>query len=808
MLTSQVLLTVNAEPITQTDWKAWQSLSDDEKANVAPYCSGRFVAPVIETPEIVKGGKTYILFDQDNSDAEQNHHLTGDIKIYSEQGVANSDQAYYSVANQQSELSGNVAIRTPDNGISGSDATLSLEDYYAIINNAQFVLYQQNLHGEANQIERTQADAFNANGITFTRCAPSSDAWNIKASSLTIDSEEGLATAWNARFEVKNIPVLYTPYISFPIDDRPRTGLLTPTLGSKTTLPYYINLAPNYDDTITPVITSDNGSVLRNEFRFLTKQHSGTNQIDYQVIQADSSDDRRWSISHEQEGSIIGGIEYQFDSRWVSDINFDPAYYSGSDSVDYQTLSLDLSKSVASLNNKLAIDYSRPVDDSSEDFETYSIQLSNSNSRFSSSLLFEEQEEYEPTSDASASDYDYLRAPEFALSLTPNSTILGFDQVEKFRLGYFSRGLSDSQLNSLASNELDYATEAFRSYASLSLSRDYLASSKSYFKPKFEVFASQYSLTNDQGLDLNSEYGAEQVSQYAGRASLDIGTSYGDKHVVSPRLYYAYAPLTDQDGPILDSEEATSFALFTASRFSGYDRVGDMNRLATSLAYRYQANGNAEFFSASMSKGIQLSQERLTETGVDSIDEDWQPVWSDWFATLGYQPNSQWTFSADAALEHDAETFSSYGLTAHYKPTDKVFGYFEAEREEDDDEDSDDYGTTFDYLKAGAYFPVRYNVALIGYASFEKEAQESPNAYQFNDILYGLEYDNCCWNVRLAALESAADDDDSDSFYPEETEWEFYFELTLKGINSGSGNIESILNSLDFGYAGRLFNYQ
>ena len=601
---------------------------------------------------------------------------------------------------------------------------------------------------------------------------------------------------------------MYTPYISFPIDDRPRTGLLTPTLGSKTTLPYYINLAPNYDDTITPVITSDNGSVLRNEFRFLTKQHSGTNQIDYQVIQADSSDDRRWSISHEQEGSIIGGIEYQFDSRWVSDINFDPAYYSGSDSVDYQTLSLDLSKSVASLNNKLAIDYSRPVDDSSEDFETYSIQLSNSNSRFSSSLLFEEQEEYEPTSDASASDYDYLRAPEFALSLTPNSTILGFDQVEKFRLGYFSRGLSESQLNSLASNELDYATEAFRSYASLSLSRDYLASSKSYLKPKFELFASQYSLTNDQGFDLSSEYGAEQVTQYAGRASLDIGTSYGDKHVVSPRLYYAYAPLTDQDGPILDSEEATSFALFTASRFSGYDRVGDMNRLATSLAYRYQANGNAEFFSASMSKGIQLSQERLTETGVDSIDEDWQPVWSDWFATLGYQPNSQWTFSADAALEHDTETFSSYGLTAHYKPTDKVFGYFEAEREEDDDEDSDDYGTTFDYLKAGAYFPVRYNVALIGYASFEKEAQESPNAYQFNDILYGLEYDNCCWNVRLAALESAADDDDSDSFYPEETEWEFYFELTLKGINSGSGNIESILNSLDFGYAGRLFNYQ
>jgi lipopolysaccharide assembly outer membrane protein LptD (OstA) len=799
-----------AESITVTDWQAWDSLTDAEKANIAPYCGGSFIAPVATVPAYVGATQNFIQFNSGVTDKEQNHTLSGDVTIYSEQGTTSADEVYYSTSTQQSNLQGNVVMRSENQGISGNNAEINLENYYALIKEAQFVLYEQDIHGEADEIQRTDETNFQARKITFTRCVPSSNAWNIKASKLTIDNKEGLATAWNARIEVQHVPVLYTPYISFPLDDRPRTGFLTPTLGSTNTLPYYINLAPNYDDTITPIITSDDGSLISNEFRFLSENHSGTNQLAYQVADGEDSSDR-WGFSHEQTGTLPGDISYDFSTQWVSDVYFESAYYSGSDEIDEQELSFDLKKKLGGFNNTLAFDYTRPVDDSTEDFETYSTKLSTSKGIFSSTLLYETQDEYETTSDADADDYDYMRAPELALTFKPKTKLLGFSTQQKFRLGYFTRELSDQQIDDLSGDDLDYATNAYRAHSSLKLYRTYNADRGFYFKPNLEMFATGYDLSNDEGFDLDSEYGGSSVSQYAWRTSFDMGMDLIDGiHTVSPRLYYAYAPLTDQDGPILDSDEETDFDLFTASRFSGYDRIGDMSRLSTSLTYKYRPTGyDSDLFTAAISKGVKLAQERLTEDGVDDIDDDWDVEYSDWNADLTYAPGDDWTFKASASVYHNWEDFESYSASAYYSPSGNSFAYFKALREEEDDEDDDDYGTTFDYLAAGAYFPIWRNIALIGYASLEKEAEDNGlDQYQFSKLLYGLEYDNCCWSFRFAGLESTSDDDESNALYPTSTDTSYYFEITLKGIGSDAGNIESILNRLDFGYTGRLFNYQ
>ncbi|WP_165901960.1 LPS-assembly protein LptD [Reinekea marinisedimentorum] len=800
-----------AESVTVTDWQAWESLSDAEKANIAPYCGGSFVAPVVAVPADLPAQQTYFTFNQSVSDKELNHTLTGDVNIHSAQGTLAADEVFYSTTTRKGDLQGNVVMRTENEGISGNDAEVNLETYYSLIKEAQFVLYEQDIHGEANEMERTDQDTYKARQITFTRCVPSSNAWNIKASKLTVDNEEGMATAWNARIEVQNVPVLYTPYIAFPLDDRPRTGLLTPTFGSANSLPYYIHLAPNYDDTVTPIITADDGTVLDNEFRFLTENHSATNQIAYQVIDGEDSSDR-WGVSHEQTGTLPGDISYDFSTKWVSDVYFDSTYYRGSDEVDEQELSFDLKKKLAGFNNTLAFDYTRPVDDSTEDFETYSTKLSTSKGIFSSTLLYETQEEYEETSDADADDYDYMRAPELALTFKPKTTLLGFSTQEKFRAGYFTRELSDAQIDDLSGDDLDYATNAYRAHGSLQLYRTYKADRGFYFKPNLEMFATGYDMSNDEGFDLEEEYGGSSVSQYAWRTSFDTGFNLiSGINTVSPRLYYAYAPLTDQDGPILDSDESTSFNLFTASRFSGYDRVGDMSRLSGSLTYKYRPDSrDTDLFSATFSKGIMLAQERLTEDGVDDVDDDWSPEYSDWNLDLTYTPGTDWTFKASAEVYHDWDDFESYSASAHYNPSGNGFAYFEALREEEDDEDDEDYETVFDYLSAGFYLPVWQNIAVIGYASVEKEAEDiGLDQYQFSKLLYGLEYDNCCWSFRFATLETASDDDESNALYPTSTDTSYYVEVTLKGIGTDTGSsIESILNRLDFGYTGRLFNYQ
>lgn len=808
------LHTVAAEPVTVTNWRAWDQLSEAEKAGIAPYCGGSYVAPLTVAPSAITDQQSLILFNSGSSDQDMNHRLNGDVKIYSQQYMANADQVLYSTTEQLSDLNGNVVLHFDNNGLSGDTAQVNLENYYALVRDAQFVLYGQDLHGDAELIERHGENSFEAQRISFTRCAPTSNAWNLKASTLTIDNEEGLATAWNARVEVKDVPVLYTPYISFPLDDRPRTGFLTPTFGSVTTVPYYLNLAPNYDDTIMPVITDDEGSLLRNEFRFLTEDHSGTNQIDYQITQGDSDvDDARWAFSHQQEGSLPYSIEYDFETRWVSDENFDPAYNAGGDEVDEQTVELDLSKTLSGYKTTWGLEYTQPVDDSDEDFVTFDSLLKVQKGIFTGTLHYEMQEEYEETSNASAASYDYLRAPELALTFKPKQTLLGFSTQESVRVGYFTRDLSAEKLDALSGDNLDYATDAFRAHGSLTVNRTYKNNAGFYFKPKAELFATAYDLTNDEGYDLDEAYGGDSVTQYAGRITFDQGANLvrsgtEAKHTFSPRLYYAYAPLTDQEGPILDADETTSFKLFTSSRFSGYDRVGDMSRLSAGLGYKYRPNAlDYDRFTISMSKGVKLAQERLTEDGVDDVDDDWELEYSDWNGSLTYQPFENLIFEAEAEIDDDWSELSTFNVSAHYNPSDNSFAYFEAKREEDDDDDD----ILKDYISAGAYLPIRQNLAFITYVSMVKETEDSGwDQFTFSDLLYGLEYDSCCWNIRFATLESADedDDDDSSSLYPSSVDRSYYIEVTLKGITSGTGNIESILNRLDFGYTGKLFNYR
>ncbi|MBI3171567.1 MAG: LPS-assembly protein LptD, partial [Hydrocarboniphaga effusa] len=155
----------------------------------------------------------------------------------------------------------------------------------------EFTLIDRGARGAAERIELSRAGPIMIEDVYYTTCAPGSRAWFLEASGITLDRERGLGTARHARLRFGYVPLLYSPWFQFPIDDRRRTGFLFPTFGNTNNtgldlqVPYYLNLAPNYDAQIIPRFMSQRGTQLAAESRYLLRKHTG--HFNYEYLERD-----------------------------------------------------------------------------------------------------------------------------------------------------------------------------------------------------------------------------------------------------------------------------------------------------------------------------------------------------------------------------------------------------------------------------------------------------------------------------------------------------------------------------------------
>ena len=135
--------------------------------------------------------------------------------------------------------------------------------------------------GVAERILFEGPGQFHAQRASFTTCEPDNDQWNIRSNDLRIYRDEGVGVARNATVDFKGTPIFYAPYFSFPLHQERKTGFLAPHYGTtsasgfEVTTPFFWNLAPNYDLTITPRVLSKRGLQLRNDFRYLMPAYKG-----------------------------------------------------------------------------------------------------------------------------------------------------------------------------------------------------------------------------------------------------------------------------------------------------------------------------------------------------------------------------------------------------------------------------------------------------------------------------------------------------------------------------------------------------
>ncbi|CAM3543136.1 LPS-assembly protein LptD [Parendozoicomonas haliclonae] len=627
-----------SQAFSSLDWRRIDELSlFKQKQRRAMVCEGFYQEP--NRPGIDYKGDPAdapIYAESDNSSYNENGKgtLSGNVVVRQGYRQIESNTAHLNRNSSEADFVGDVVIREPNLLLVGDRADVNMDSGYAEISNAKYVFHQEGIRGEATNIVRRESGVIELNKATYTTCPPGECTWKMNGKQVELNPNSGFGTATHATVDLYGLPIFYTPWITFPIDDRRKSGLLFPTFawgfegdsnGFDYTQPIYWNIAPNMDATITPRIMTRRGGLLETEFRYLS-QHSYTElggaytTPDRQEKKNLYYDRNRWlvNMNHRQ----------QLSHNWNVDANFtnvsDREYFNdfGSDlkveSTDplhqqvyatYQSSGSDLYQ----WGVKIGTQHLKNMTDDGDDPYNKNIDLTfDGNWGEGVGLGFDYLVNYT----------DFLRDKEWKY--------LRQEQVNERNETYKSIWGEGSGINNAVGGRL--YTEAGTKYR--------FENSYSFIEPGVKMRSVHYRLDRLSDSYINgvgSRDKAERPDTTAPTAYLDGGMFFerptalaGLKmtQTLEPRMRYVYTPYRSGQSlnPDLDSNNSTfSYgSLWRDDRFSGYDRIGDTNQLSLGLTTRFLEENGYERFRFSIGQIVYFEDRKvyIDPTLDEGINED------------------------------------------------------------------------------------------------------------------------------------------------------------------------------------------
>jgi LPS-assembly protein len=505
--------------------------------------------------------------------------LRGDVVIIKGANQLFSDSASFDRLAEDVIAKGNVRLSTETLKLKSDQIAFNLANNNGTIKNAYYQVITKkgdnDGRGQSRLIEnkgKQRSELYNAD---YSTCPVETPSWNISSSKISLDHQKEIGTARNITLNVgkNNIPIFYFPYFSFPLSDNRKSGFLTPTYKSSESsglgisVPYYFNLAPNYDYTLTPTLLSNRGLMLGNEFRYLTDNHNGI--LNYEVLLQDSkrNNETRYQYNVQHFSKLTERTHLKLEAEGVSD----------SDYFDDLSGTLQASSRTA-LKRQLDISSYGKNWDFLGRIQNY--QLLDGG--------------LEP----------YARLPQLNFNYHPQQNFFGADFSIKTEFVNFDKKNAG---NEPTGSRFDINTKISRHFGE-----------EGYFiKPSLGLRHTQYDL------DLHGATGETKPSRTLATASIDSGLYFerdyqqGKKvQTLEPRLFYTKTPYKDQSNiPIFDTA-ANSFSynqLFSENRFSGKDRVEDADRLSASLTTRaLDKETGDERFRASIGQIFHFNDRKVT----------------------------------------------------------------------------------------------------------------------------------------------------------------------------------------------------
>lgn len=563
---------------------------------------------------------------------------------------------------------------------------------------------------------------------SFTSCLPGSDTWSVVGSEVIHDREEQVAEIWNARFKLGPVPVFYSPYLQLPVGDKRRSGFLIPNAKYSTNnyfefyLPYYWNIAPNMDATITPHYMHRRGGIMwENEFRYLTQAGAGLMEFDYlnsdKVYEDEHPKDdnsRRWLFYWQHSGVMDQVWRFNVDYTKVSDTSyfndFDNKYGSSTDG--YATQKFSVGYAVQNFDATV----------STKQFQVFDAQNSNS----------------------------YSAQPQLDVNYYQND------------VGPFDTRIYGQAVHFVNTN--DNMPEATRVHLEPTINLP-LSNNWGSINTEAKLLATHYQQTN---LDwYNSNPQNTKLDDSANRVMPQFKVdgkmvferdmemlAPGYTQTLEPRAQYLYVPYRDQshiynyDSSLLQSDYS---GLFRDRTYGGLDRIASANQVTTGVTSRVYDDATVERFNISVGQIYYFTESR---TGDDNIkwendDKTGSLVWAGdtywrisdrWGLRSGIQYDTRLdsVATSSSSIEYRRDENRMLQLNYRYASSEYIQAtlpsyYSTAEQ----------YKNGISQVGAVASFPIADRWSIVGAYYFDTNVNKEA------DSMLGLQYNSCCYAIRF-----------------------------------------------------------
>ncbi|MDM2851701.1 LPS assembly protein LptD [Citrobacter sp. Cpo065] len=562
---------------------------------------------------------------------------------------------------------------------------------------------------------------------SFTSCLPGSDTWSVVGSEVIHDREEQVAEIWNARFKLGPVPVFYSPYLQLPVGDKRRSGFLIPNAKYSTNnyfefyLPYYWNIAPNMDATITPHYMHRRGGIMwENEFRYLTQAGAGLMEFDYlnsdKVYEDEHPKDdnsRRWLFYWQHAGVMDQVWRFNVDYTKVSDSSyfndFDNKYGSSTDG--YATQKFSVGYAVQNFDATV----------STKQFQVFADQNNSS----------------------------YSAQPQLDVNFYQND------------VGPFDTRIYGQAVHFV--NTKDYMPEATRVHLEPTINLP-LSNNWGSVNTEAKLLATHYQQTN---LDWYNTNNATKLDDSANRVMPQFKVdgkmvferdmqmlAPGYTQTLEPRAQYLYVPYRNQshinnyDSSLLQSDYS---GLFRDRTYSGLDRIASANQVTTGVTSRVYDDAAVERFNISVGQIYYFTESRTGDdhTEWENDDKTGSLVWAGdtywriserWGLRSGIQYDTRLDSIAtsNSSIEYRRDENRMLQLNYRYASPEYIKAAVPSR-----DVTNAQYENGISQVGAVASFPIADRWSIVGAYYFDTNVNKEA------DSMLGLQYNSCCYAIRF-----------------------------------------------------------
>jgi len=677
---------------------------------------------------------TYLQADESNLSEGNILTMEGNVQVRQGTKYLSADVARYDKLSETVDVPGNIKIWDTGHYIIGESAHIDLASDQSQIENASFLLVNRHGHGTASQVSMRDSNQITAKNATYTTCTPSpgrfsiepagekdtkTESWWLTAKKIKLDKRKDKGTARDVMVKLKNIPIFYTPYLTFPLSDKRKTGFLVPSFGvsdsngAEITTPFYWNIAPQQDATLAVREMANRGALLQGEYRYLTGIGNGRIGLEFLPNDKLRNEDRT-AFRLEHTGELSARWRTDVDFNWISDKNY----------FEDMGTSLDMS--------------------STRFFERRA-DISYSGDRWWARGRVQGYQILDDKISVKSRPHEQLPQLRFGTRFPEHNRTFNFQlqgEWVNFQGGF---GATGTRLDIMPS--VSYP----------------LRTASTFLTPKLSLRHTQYDLSGTGAGNSSTPKRTLPIFSLDSGIFLERKAHLGKHaytHTLEPRLYYLFVPYDNQDNiPVFDTGEYTfSFGnLFREYRFSGSDRVGDAHQVSLALTTRLLDERTAkEVFRASVGQIRYLRDRKVYLPEQISFDTENS---SEIITEIAAKVANQWQVLSGLQYDIQENTATKTNLSLRYKPDEQRvfnFGYRHDRAHEEQANTSFRWPLTRNW---GAI--VRWTYAL-------------PESRTIETVV-GFEYDSCCWGTRvmLQRFLSSTDGDFSNAFF---------VQLELKGL--------------------------